>query len=260
MCALTEKVIFTDPYMLASYNRWTTPQLDSYAEGIRKDSDLKLCATRLKEIFLTNPQALLHGDLHSGSVMVDEGSTFVIDPEFAFYGPIGFDLGAFVSNLFLNYFSQSARLSSGGADYAEWVLSQIITFYETFQDRFSSLWEESWREGMISELYPKSICSSDSQFQQARDRYMSAIYADMLGFTGMKMIRRIVGIAHVADLDSISDSEIRSVCEKRCLNFARKMVFASLFETKRHEFLSIRKVVQYARILFTEKPSPQYQY
>ena len=35
MCALTEKVIFTDPYSVSPYNHWTSPQLDSYAEGIR---------------------------------------------------------------------------------------------------------------------------------------------------------------------------------------------------------------------------------
>jgi hypothetical protein len=31
MCALTEQVIFTDPYTTHSNNRWTTPQLDLYA-------------------------------------------------------------------------------------------------------------------------------------------------------------------------------------------------------------------------------------
>jgi 5-methylthioribose kinase len=30
----------------------------------------------------------------------------VIDPEFAFYGPMGFDLGAILANFFLAYLSQ----------------------------------------------------------------------------------------------------------------------------------------------------------
>ena len=34
---------------------------------------------------MTNAQALLHGDLHTGSVFVRDDSTKVIDPEFAFY-------------------------------------------------------------------------------------------------------------------------------------------------------------------------------
>ena len=40
-------------------------------------------------------------------------STWVIDPEFAFYGPMAFDTGAFVANLMLAYFSQPGHSSEG---------------------------------------------------------------------------------------------------------------------------------------------------
>ena len=49
------------------------------------------------------PEALIHGDLHTGSIMVTENETRVIDPEFAFYGPMGFDLGAVIANLLMSY-------------------------------------------------------------------------------------------------------------------------------------------------------------
>ena len=38
--------------------------------------------------------------------MATPGDTRFIDPEFAFYGPMGFDVGALVANLFLAYFAQ----------------------------------------------------------------------------------------------------------------------------------------------------------
>jgi 5-methylthioribose kinase len=41
--------------------------------------------------------------------MVTRESTQVIDPEFAFYGPIGFDIGAFLGNLILAYYSQDGH-------------------------------------------------------------------------------------------------------------------------------------------------------
>lgn len=34
---------------------------------------------------------------------------------------------------------------------------------------------------------------------------MNSLFEDMLGFAGAKMIRRILGIAHVEDLESIED-------------------------------------------------------
>lgn len=48
---------------------------------------------------MTNAQALLHGDLHTGSVFVRKDSTKVIDPEFAFYGPMGYNVGNVMANL-----------------------------------------------------------------------------------------------------------------------------------------------------------------
>jgi 5-methylthioribose kinase len=59
--------------------------------------------------FCERTQALLHGDLHTGSIMVTHDSTKCIDPEFGFYGPMGFDVGAFLGNLILAYISQDGH-------------------------------------------------------------------------------------------------------------------------------------------------------
>lgn len=59
--------------------------------------------------FCERAQALIHGDLHTGSIMVTHDSTQVIDPEFAFYGPMGFDIGAFLGNLILAFFAQDGH-------------------------------------------------------------------------------------------------------------------------------------------------------
>lgn len=42
--------------------------------------------------------------------MVTRESTQVIDPEFAFYGPMGFDIGAFLGNLILAFFAQDGHV------------------------------------------------------------------------------------------------------------------------------------------------------
>ena len=102
LCKITEDLIFTDPYREAEQNRWTQPWLDATAAAFREDLDLHVAVSRLKLKFLGSPEALIHGDLHTGSIMVTESSTVVIDPEFAFYGPMGFDLGAVIGNLLMS--------------------------------------------------------------------------------------------------------------------------------------------------------------
>ena len=38
-------------------------------------------------------KSLIHGDLHTGSIFINEESTKVFDPEFCFYGPMGYVKG-----------------------------------------------------------------------------------------------------------------------------------------------------------------------
>src|SRR5690606_32450588 len=101
LCKLTENVVFTDPYQDLPHNRYN-PLIKAEASALWVDAELKLEVAKLKEKFLTHAQALIHGDFHTGSIFVTEEDTKVIDPEFAFYGPMGFDIGALYANLLLN--------------------------------------------------------------------------------------------------------------------------------------------------------------
>lgn len=47
---------------------------------------------------------------------------------------------------------------------------------------------------------------------------------DSLGFAGCKMMRRIVGIAHVEDFKAIKDDDARAACERRALRFGRRLL------------------------------------
>ena len=250
MCALTEKVIFTDPYMVCDMNHWTQPHLDSWAEDIRNDKLLKMAIGIMKSRFLQSTQALLHADLHSGSVMAKEGSTFVIDPEFAFYGPMGFDIGALLSNLLMAYFSQEA---TNGAEYAEWIVQQIIKLHELFEQKFLDLWNNSVRNNSVGELFHNDIYGKHGDtLSIAQSNYMRSLWQDTLGFTGAKMIRRIVGIAHVADLESIEDLEKRARCERRCLAMARELLVDAVQD--KTIYSDIKALAQKAREYYISDP------
>ena len=70
-------------------------------------------------------QALLHGDLHTGSFMVTEETTYAIDAEFAFYGPIAFDVCKMIANLLLAFFAsygQEEQANASREDQRKWIL------------------------------------------------------------------------------------------------------------------------------------------
>lgn len=53
----------------------------------------------LRTRFLEAKEHLLHGDLHTGSVMSDGCDLKIIDAEFAFFGPLGFDAGVLIAHI-----------------------------------------------------------------------------------------------------------------------------------------------------------------
>ncbi len=221
---ITVDLIFAEPYFAAARNRHT-PHLDSRVRELRRDGSAKAAAAAFGHKFLTSPQALIHGDLHSGSVMVTAANTRVIDPEFAFYGPIGFDLGAFLANLLLSWYAQPGHVSEGDdrSAYRDWILDQARIFWTTFRERFLALWAEAPR----GDAYPKAMFGEpgdEDSLQDAREAFMNALFADMLGFAACKMIRRILGFAHVLDLDGIGDERLRAQCEASALAMATTLL------------------------------------
>src|SRR3954470_17526475 len=171
LCKITEDLIFTDPYRIAELNRWTSPQLDGIAAEFRADTAAKAAISELKGKFLISAEAMIHGDLHTGSIMVTATETKVIDPEFAFYGPMGFDIGAVIGNLLLAYFAQAGHetASSPRDDYRRWILDQVREVWTKFEGIFLGL----WRDHHAGDLYPADLFA-DAEGQAALRRVRAA--------------------------------------------------------------------------------------
>ncbi|HEX9169261.1 MAG TPA: S-methyl-5-thioribose kinase [Roseiarcus sp.] len=228
LCKITEDLVFTDPYREAPLNRWTSPYLDGQKKAFERDSELKVAAQGLKLKFITEAQALIHGDLHTGSIMATGEDTRVIDPEFAFIGPMGFDVGAVIGNLFLAYLAQDGHEDTPGARdaYREWILAQAEKVWSGFHARFLAL----WRAAPAGDAYPASLFTSsddEAAMEKERARFLRVLFEDTLGFAAAKMIRRILGLAHVEDLESIADPERRAQCEAKALRLARELMLGA---------------------------------
>jgi 5-methylthioribose kinase len=225
LCKITEDLVFTDPYREAPLNRWNRPHLDAHKRAFERDAALKIAAQARKYQFLTSAQALIHGDLHTGSIMLTLADTRVIDPEFAFLGPIGFDVGAVIGNLLIAYFAQDGHEAAPHArdNYRIWILDQVKAVWAGFHDQFLAL----WRGAHGGDAYVAGLFMSDAErsaIEAERHRFMRTIFEDSLAFAGAKMIRRILGLAHVEDLESIADPERRAKCEIKSLQLGRELL------------------------------------
>lgn len=76
--------------------------LQDLAQPYRQNEALKAKFAQLGKIYLSKGAQLLHGDFYPGSWLATEQGLKVIDPEFAFVGPVEFDLGVFLAHLYLS--------------------------------------------------------------------------------------------------------------------------------------------------------------
>ena len=226
MYKFMEDFAFCEPYMDHPRNTWNAPFLDAIAAEFHADPALKMAVGRLKRRYMGLGEALLHGDLHTGSVLVTDDDTRVIDFELSLYGPMGYDLGPLFAHTFMNYFGQDGMDDQREQRRAsqQWMLGFISEVWETFSARFIVLWK-SRRSG---EAYPKDWFGHDAAGEQAvLEDLLREIFEDALGFTGTEMTRRIIGLAPVPDLEQISDPAQRARCELRALQFARHLILGA---------------------------------
>ncbi|ATA22804.1 S-methyl-5-thioribose kinase [Brenneria goodwinii] len=214
LCQITEDLFFTDPYIDHERNRFDAV-LSADVQALRDDRALKLAVAELKHRFLSRAEALLHGDIHSGSIFVAQGRLKAIDAEFGFYGPIGFDVGTALGNLLLNYCGLPGLLAPRAAAAGrEQRLGDIRTLWNTFAGRFLSLSRHHGREPSLAE-------------SGYAERFLQQVWQDSVGYCGTELIRRTIGLAHVADLDDIQDDEARAACQRHALHLGRTLIIAA---------------------------------
>lgn len=248
LCGITENLVFTDPYFDAALNRHTSPQLDPIVASLRADRDLKVQAQQLKHLFAAKAETLLHGDLHTGSIMVTESDTRVIDPEFAWYGPMAFDVGMLLANFWMSFFSQRGHEGEPGDREAmrDWLLGVTVEIWRVFREEFARLWRTE-RTGM---LYARTLFEDQGDTlgsEQALGALLAEMWDDLLGFAGVEIHRRILGLAHNADFESIADPDRRAACEGPALLFGRQLAVA------RKALHSIEDVNALARLIHEER-------
>ena len=221
---LQEDFVYTNPYMDSPENNWN-PLVDDEVQAVRSDGELKMAIAEMKDAYMNHSEALIHADLHTGSIMLNERDTRVIDPEFAFFGPMGYDVGAVLQNLVLNYLSHYGHTEDPEVreEYQEYVLSMVRDIWNEFARKF----DETWKNNNRGELVPNKYWDfpgGEEAFAEFRKRYIHRILQDTAGHGGTKFLRRMMGIVSVWDITSIEDPEKRAVAERAAIHIGRRWV------------------------------------
>jgi 5-methylthioribose kinase len=194
LCAITEDLILTEPYLGAERNS-VRAGVAAAVQRLQDDEAWVDGALALKHRFLTTQEALVHGDLHTGSVFVRgaagarDFSVKAFDAEFACYGPVGFDLGLLWANLL---FAGVRATVLGEPERARSLVEAVPLSWERFCGRLTAHWPRRHSPAK----YPDSFLGW----------WLRRIRSDALGFAGCEAARRTIGLAKVSDLESLDDA------------------------------------------------------
>lgn len=214
LCEISERLVYSDPYTNRSgKNTPFGPNESFLRQELYEDEALLFAVAQLKEAFLSKAQCLIHGDLHTGSIFVSADQTRVLDPEFAFFGPGGYDIGNVIAHLIFSW----------------------VNAYATEQDPAVKTTFLAWAEQTICQVVARFTVKGEQLLADRCDDplaqapgFTHALVADMLhdaaAVAGLELNRRVVGVAKVKDLTSIENEQQRLLAERICVRCAKKLI------------------------------------
>ena len=233
LCEITEDLVLTEPYNDVNRRNIVFPANAAFVKReLYDDEALHLAIAKLKFEFMNNAQALIHGDLHTGSIFVKQDSTRVFDPEFAFFGPMGYDIGNVVANLIFAY---DNGMAAGETAFCDWTLKAIEETLDLFCAKFLRTFDEC-----VTDVMAKT--------KGFKEWYLSTVLSDTAAYAGTELIRRTVGMAQVKDVTTIADPEKRAYAERLNILCAKDYILhRTAFQTGSDFVAAVRTASQKAR-------------
>ena len=214
LCDISECLVFTEPYDNNRNRNIITAGNEEFVENtLYKNEDLHFAILKLREKFMNYSQSLIHGDLHSGSIFINEKGIKIIDPEFSFYGPMAYDIGNVIGNLYFplyraKFFMEDSKKKE---EFINWLEKCILDIPILFSKKCKLLWEKYSNDRLLKN-------------KKFRDYYIENIIKDSLAYAGTEIIRRTVGDAKVLELTSLETSEKKLELERSLINKAISMI------------------------------------
>ncbi|XP_041363738.1 methylthioribose kinase-like [Gigantopelta aegis] len=178
LISVTSQYIFTKPFIRDEPTNRYSDVIRGKLGWIYEDQEVLTAAEKMKEVFLNKKESLIHGDLHTGSLMVKESDSRMIDLEFTCVGPCAFDLGCLIANYIFSYY-QHMMTPENNDEHRKVSYVLVDICHQTVAE------------------YLKTMTSHVGD----EDTYVANFMTEVAGFAGCEIIRRILGTAHVADLE-----------------------------------------------------------
>ena len=232
LCKITEDLVLTEPYYDYKRRNIIFPGNEDFVRRfLYDDAVLHAEVGRLRLNFMNNAQALLHGDLHSGSIFANEAGLKVLDPEFAFYGPMGYDIGNVIGNLFFSW-ANKAFDNPENTGVMEALETCIVESFDLTREK-------------LEQKYDELVTLPFYRTTSFRKMYLDGVMADSVGYAGTEIIRRTVGDSKVMEVTSVTDPKVRIPMERALVRLGLSFI------KERERLTSGRQLTELFRLILS---------
>ena len=171
------------------------PEFIDFSKRICADPKILLSRQKLRHLYMTKGECLIHGDLHTSNIFASQTEAKVIDMEYTFCGPFSYDMGYFLANFIAQYAAATFRpfdSEDARQDFKSYCLSMIRETYTKFCQYFCQYWDED----------------AKPEYQNIpglQDDFRLTCLREFIGFAASAMLGRICCIIPYPDYDSIED-------------------------------------------------------
>lgn len=190
------------------------PDFITFSKRVCADPGVLIARQKLRHLYMTKGECLIHGDLHTSNIFAGPDETKVIDMEYTFCGPFSYDIGYFIANFIAQYACAAFRpfeTEQARQEFKDYCISVIKETYEKFCDYFIQYWKEDAKK-----IY-QNIPGLHEEFRKVTLR-------EMIGFAASAQLGRICNIIPYADYDEIEDFVQRHNAKCLSIIFNKQML------------------------------------
>lgn len=125
------------------------PEFAAFMDSLSEDTRFETERFKLRRKYMSHADCLIHADLHTSNVLVSDEEMKVIDMEFCFVGPFGYDLGYMIGNLISQYAAAAYKpyeSEEARKRFKAYILATIRSLYQNFQEHFILSWNEDVKD------------------------------------------------------------------------------------------------------------------
>lgn len=212
MCEISERLVFSEPYLNnQGLNKYSDKNETFVQDRVYNNETLKLEVSKLKNQFMNNTESMIHGDLHAGSIFINDTDLKVFDPEFSFYGPMGYDIGNVIGSYIITYVVSQFEDDKTAEDFNSWVKNSITEVL----DQFIAI----YKVNILNDA--KTPMLTTGAFT---NYFLTKILSDTAGYAGTEIIRRTIGVAKVWDLERVQDHAKIDEIERALLGIGTDLI------------------------------------